>query len=134
MKAAMWGTRGAAVILLLSAVVLILPGIEAILAFDVPKMMAKPLILLGIVDLVLGVLLLLGLISLYPFVRFRAVFGLGFLGFILWTQGDTTAIVALAAGSAGLYFATIFVSYLPLAVALLAGLGGMGALASMSLF
>lgn len=134
MKAAMWGTRGAAAILLLSAVVLILPGIEAIMAFDVPKMLAKPLILLGIVDLVLGVLLLLGLISLYPFVRFRAVFGLGFLGFILWTQGDTTAIAALAAGSAGLYFATIFVSYLPLAVALLAGLGGMGALASMSLF
>lgn len=134
MKAAMWGTRGAAIILLISAVALMLPGIEAIMSFDVAKMLEKPLMILGVVDLVLGVLLLLGLITLYPFVRFRAVFGLGFLGFILWTQGNPTAIVALAAGSAGLYFSTIFVSYIPLAVALLAGIGGMAALAGMSLF
>ena len=134
MKAAMWGTRGAAVIMLLSAVALMLPSIDAIIALDVGKMMEKPLMLLGVVDLVIGVLLLLGVISLYPFVRFRAVFGLGFLGFILWTQGNPTAVVALAAGSAGLYFSTIFVSYIPLAVALLAGIGGMAALAGMSLF
>lgn len=134
MKAAIWGTRGAAAILIISAVALMLPGIDALVALDLNKLMEKPLILLGVVDLVLGVLLMLGLISLYPFVRFRAVFGLGFLGFILWSQGDTTAITALAAGSAGLYFSTIFVNYLPLAVALLAGLGGMAALAGMSLF
>ncbi len=134
MKAAMWGTRGAAFILFISAAALMLPGIDAIFSLDVAKMLEKPLMLLGVVDLVLGVLLMLGLITLYPFVRFRAVFGLGFLGFILWTQGNPTAIVALAAGSAGLYFATIFVSYIPLAVALLLGIGGMAALASMSLF
>ena len=134
MKAAMWGTRGAAVIMLISAVALMLPSIDAIIALDLGKMMEKPLMLLGVVDLVIGVLLLLGVISLYPFVRFRAVFGLGFLGFILWTQGNPTAVVALAAGSAGLYFSTIFVSYIPLAVALLAGIGGMAALAGMSLF
>lgn len=134
MKAAMWGTRGAAAILLLSAVVLMLPGSEAILALDLPRMLAKPLVFLGALDLVVGVLLLLGLISLYPFVRFRAVFGLGLLGFILWTQGNLMAVGALAASSAGLYFATIFVRYLPLAVALLAGLGGMAALAALELF
>lgn len=134
MKAAIWGTRGAAVILLISAVALMLPGIDAIMSLDVNKLLEKPLILLGVVDLVIGILLLLGLISLYPFVRFRAVFGLGFLGFILWSQGNPSAILALTAGSVGLYFATIFVSYLPLAVALLAGIGGMAALAGMSLF
>ncbi len=134
MKAAIWGTRGAAVIMLISAVALMLPGIDALMAMDVGKLMEKPLILLGAIDLFVGVLLLLGMINLYPFVRFRAVFGLGFLGFILWSQGDSTAIVALAAGSVGLYFSTIFVSYLPLAVTLLAGIGGMAALAGMSLF
>ncbi|MBA4137956.1 MAG: hypothetical protein C0518_11615 [Opitutus sp.] len=134
MKAAIWGTRGAAVIMLISAVALMLPGIDAMMSLDVNKLMEKPLILLGAVDLVIGILLLLGVISLYPFVRFRAVFGLGFLGFILWTQGNPTAIAALAAGSIGLYFATIFTSYIPLAVALLAGIGGMAALAGMSLF
>lgn len=134
MKAAMWGTRGAAAILLISAVALIIPSVDALIAMDLGKLMEKPLVLLGLVDLVIGVLLLLGVISLYPFVRFRAVFGLGFLGFILWTQGNPTAVVALAAGSAGLYFSTIFVTYIPLAVALLAGIGGMAALAGMSLF
>lgn len=134
MKAAIWGTRGAAIIMLISAVALMLPGIDALMALDFNKLMEKPLILLGALDLFIGVLLLLGMINLYPFVRFRAVFGLGFLGFILWAQGDTTAITALAAGSAGLYFCTIFVNYLPLAVALLAGIGGMAALAGMSLF
>ncbi|MBA3848868.1 MAG: hypothetical protein C0502_02585 [Opitutus sp.] len=134
MKAAIWGTRGAAVIMLLSAVALILPSVDSLMALDVARILEKPLIILGVADLVVGVLLMLGVISLYPFVRFRAVFGLGFLGFILWAQGNPTPIVALAAGSAGLYFATIFVSYLPLAVTLLAGIGGMAALAGMSLF
>jgi hypothetical protein len=134
MRAAMWGTRGAAVMLLISAVALSLPSIDSIIAMDFAKMLERPLIILGVVDLVLGILLMLGVISLYPFVRFRAVFGLGFLGFILWSQGNNTAVVALGAGSAGLYFATIFLSYLPLGVALLAGIGGMAALASMSLF
>ena len=41
----------------------------------------------------------LAVVNLYPFVRFRAVFGLGFLGFILWSQGDSTAITALANGA-----------------------------------
>lgn len=134
MKAAMWGTKGAAAILFLSAIVLILPGIDALTAMDVAKLLDKPLVFLGAADLLLGLLLLLGVISLYPVVRFRAVFGLGFLGFLLWTQGNPVAIAALAAGSAGLYFSTIFLNYVPLGVALLLGIGGMGALASMNLF
>lgn len=134
MKAAMWGTKGAAIILFISAVALLLPGLEALTAMDFAKLLDKPLVFLGALDLFIGLLLLLGVISLYPFVRFRAVFGLGFLGFILWTQGNPTAIVALAAGSAGLYFSTIFLSYVPLGVALLAGIGGMAALAGMNLF
>jgi hypothetical protein len=134
MKAAVWGTRGAAVILLISAATLMLPGLETLMALDFGKLVEKPIVFLGIVDLVIGILLLLGVISVYPFVRFRAVFGLGFLGFIFWSQGDTTPILALVAGSAGLYFSTIFVNYVPLATALLAGIGGMVALAGMSLF
>lgn len=134
MRAAVWGTRGAALTLLLSAAALALPGIETLFALDVAGLVQRPVILLGLADLVVGVLLLLGVISLYPFVRFRAVFGLGFLGFLLVAQGNTAPIAALVAASAGLYFSTIFLSYLPLAAALLAGLGGMAALAALSLF
>ena len=80
----------------------------------------------------LSVLLLLGVIDIYPVVRFRAAFGLGFLGFLFMTQGQFTPMIAVAAGAVGLYFSTIFLSYIPLAVASLLGLGGMVMLATMS--
>lgn len=133
MAAAQWGTRAAALACLASAVALALPSVEAIMALDLPKILARPIIILGVVDLVLGVLLLLGLIQLYPFVRFRAVFGLGFLGFMFWLNGQPTALIAVAAGSAGLYFCTIFLSYIPLAIAAAAAVGGMLMLATQSL-
>lgn len=134
MHAAIWGTRGAALIMLISSAVLVLPGWEALIALDMVRLLEKPLVFLGLADALLGIMLLLGVISLYPLVRFRAVFGLGFLGFLLWTQGNPTALLALAAGTVGLYFSTIFLNYVPLAVAVLTGLGGMVALAGMSLF
>ena len=133
MQAAVWGTRGAAATMFLSATALVLPSIDSVIAMDMAKILAKPLIILGVVDALLAVLLLLGLIQLYPFVRFRAVFGLGFLGFIFWTQDNLNGMMALLAGTAGLYFCTIFLTYIPLAVAVLAGVCGMAALATMAI-
>ncbi|HVU17630.1 MAG TPA: DUF4339 domain-containing protein [Candidatus Didemnitutus sp.] len=133
MQAAVWGTRGAAATMFLSATALVLPSIDSVIAMDTAKILAKPLIILGVVDAVLAVLLLLGLIQLYPFVRFRAVFGLGFLGFLFWTQDNLNGLMALIAGTAGLYFCTIFLTYIPLGVAVLAGVCGMAALATMSI-
>lgn len=132
MAAAIWGTRSAAIISLASAVALILPGIDALTAMDFNKLLQTPGIFLGVVDAVIGLLLLLGVINIYPFVRFRAVFGLGFLGFLFMTQDQLTPMIAVAAGSVGLYFCTIFLSYIPLAVAALLGLGGMAMLATIS--
>ena len=132
MKAAAWGTRSAAIISLLSAIALILPSIDPLIALDFAKLADKPFVYLGLVDAIIGLLLLLGVITIYPFVRFRAVFGLGFLGFLFMTQGQLTPMIAVAAGSTGLYFCTIFLSYIPLAVAALVGLGGMAMLATLS--
>lgn len=131
MNASIWGTRSAALISLLSAAALILPGMDAITTMDLAKIAEKPLVFLGAVDLVIGLLLLLGVISIYPFVRFRAVFGLGFMGFLFMTQEQLSPMIAVAAGSVGLYFCTIFLSYIPLAVAALVGLGGMAMLATL---
>ncbi len=131
MNASIWGTRSAALICLLSAAALILPGIDAIMAGDWAKMAQTPLIFLGGVDVFIGLLLLLGVITIYPFVRFRAVFGLGLMGFLFMTQDQVTAMIAVAAGSVGLYFCTIFLSYIPLAVAALVGIGGMVMLATL---
>lgn len=132
MSASVWGTRSAAVICLLSAAALILPGIDALIAMDMPKLLDRPFVFIGVLDAFLGLMLLLGVISFYPFIRFRAAFGLGFLGFLFMTQGQLTPMLAVAAGSAGLYFCTIFLSYIPLAVAALLGIGGMVMLATMS--
>ena len=132
MDVAIWGTRSTAAISILSAVALILPNIDAVMSMDVAKILERPYIILGLVDAAIGVLLMLGVITLYPFVRFRAVFGLGFLGFLFMTQGQLTPMIAVAAGSTGLYFCTIFLSYIPLAVAALLGLGGMAMLATLS--
>jgi len=131
MNASIWGTRSAAIICLLSAAALILPGIDAVMAGDWAKMAQKPLIFLGAIDVFIGLLLLLGVITIYPFVRFRAVFGLGLMGFLFMTQGQATPMIAVAAGSVGLYFCTIFLSYIPLAVAALVGIGGMIMLATL---
>jgi hypothetical protein len=132
MNAAAWGTRTAAAISLLSAAALILPGIDALMALDFAKLLDRPFVFLGVADAAIGLLLLLGVISIYPLIRFRAVFGLGFLGFLFLTQGQLTPMLAVAAGAAGLYFSTIFLSYIPLAVAALLGVGGMVMLATLS--
>jgi hypothetical protein len=132
MQAAAWGTRSAAIISLLSAIALILPSIDLLIAMDFVGLADKPFVYLGLVDAVIGLLLFLGVITIYPFVRFRAVFGLGFLGFLFMTQGQLTPMIAVAAGSTGLYFCTIFLSYIPLAVAALVGLGGMAMLATLA--
>ena len=132
MAASIWGTRSAALISIASAVALVLPGFDALTAMDLNKILLYPGVLLGAIDAVIGLLLLLGVIQIYPFVRFRAVFGLGFLGFLFMTQGQLTPMIAIAAGSVGLYFCTIFLSYIPLAVAALLGLGGMAMLATMT--
>ena len=132
MNAAIWGTRSAALISILSAVALSLPSIDALTSLDVAKMLERPYLWLGLIDAVIGFLLFLGVITIYPFVRFRAVFGLGFLGFLFLTQGQLTPLIAVAAGSTGLYFCTIFLSYIPLAVAAMVGLGGMAMLATLA--
>jgi hypothetical protein len=132
MSAAVWGTRSTAILCLLSAFALILPNVEALTNLDLGAMLAKPFVLVGVLDAILGILLLLGVISLYPFVRFRAVFGFGFLGLIFLAQGQVTPLIAVAAGSAGIYFCTIFLSFVPLAVSSLIGLIGMIILATTS--
>jgi hypothetical protein len=129
MRAAKVGMIGAIAALVLAAAGEILPGTEALLSLDAEKLMAQPLVVLGAIDLALAVLLALGMTTLYPLVRFRAALGLGLLGFMFYAQGLSTPLLAVAAGSAGLYLCTVVVSLLPALVAAVAAVGGMGMLA-----
>jgi hypothetical protein len=104
----------------------LIPNANVLVAMDPIKIVSNPFIVLGALDLFLAVLLGLGVVTIYPFVRFRAALGLGFVGFIFWTHGQTVPLLALAAGSVGLYACTVFVSYLPVILAAALGILGFG--------
>lgn len=124
-RAAKIGMYTATVLLLISAAGLLLPSADRLAAGDFAALLTQPFALLGALDLALFVLLALQMVAIYPFVRFRAALGLGFLGFLFWTQGETLAFLSVLAGSAGLYFCTVFTHFLTLGVAGALGLAGM---------
>ncbi len=124
LRAAGMGRWAAILILVLAAAGEMLPYADTIIAMDPMKIVVEPLILFGALDLFIAVVLGLGVVAFYPFVRFRAAAGLGFLGFIFFTHGQSDLVLALAGGSLGLYCCTVFVSYLPVIISALMGLGG----------
>jgi hypothetical protein len=107
----------------------ILPGVDALLSMETDQIIAHPLVLLGAVDVVLAVLLGLGMVSLYPFVRFRAALGFGLVGFMFYVQGHSLGLIEIAVASGGLYLCTIFVSLLPVIIAAAASVLGAAAVA-----
>lgn len=129
MRAAKVGMIGATLTVLLAAAGEILPSTDVLLSMDPLKIVGSPLVLLGILDVLLTVMLGLGMANIYPFVRFRAALGFGLSGFIFYAQGLSVPLVQVAAGSAGLYLCTVFVSMVPVVVSAAAGIGGMGTLA-----
>jgi hypothetical protein len=128
-RAARIGMFGAIAALVAAAAAEILPATDALTSMDGAKIMAQPYVILGIVDVVLAVLLGLGMSSLYPIIRFRAALGFGALGFMFYAQGQPLPLIAVTAGSLGLYLCTVIVSLMPVIVAVAAGVGGMGFLA-----
>ena len=111
--------------LLISMASLLLPQIDLLAEMNFGKIAMEPYIYLGLIDLLVALFLMLGVISVYPFIRFRAALGAGLIGFILWTQGQVVPLVAVVVGSAGLYLTTVFVSYSALGIAVGAGLAGL---------
>lgn len=128
-RAAKIGMYGAIATLVVAAAGEILPGTDALISMEPSKLLQKPLVILGALDLVLVVLLGLGMTTLYPFVRFRAALGLGVVGFMFYAQGASLPLLAVTAGCVGLYLCTVFVSLFPVLLAVIAGVGGMGLLA-----
>ncbi len=107
----------------------VLPSVDALMSLDPDQLIAHPLALLGAVDVVLAVLLGLGMVSLYPFVRFRAALGLGLMGFMFYVQGQHLGLIEIAVASGGLYLCTIFVSLVPVIIAAAASVLGAAAVA-----
>ena len=110
-RAARAGLLAATLICLFSAAALVLPHIDVVMNLDLPAMSDHPLIFLGLLDLVCAVFLGLGMAAIYPFIRFRAAFGIGFLGLLYWLQDQPLMALLIVGGSLGLYFCTIVLSY-----------------------
>jgi len=122
--AARIGMWAAVACLVLAAAGEILPGADAVAAADVNKILAQPLLFLGALDLFAAVMLGLGVVQFYPFVRFRAALGLGLFGFIFFAQGSPAPLFAEAGAAVGLYFATVWVDMLPVVVVSAVGVLG----------
>lgn len=128
-RAAKLGLWGAIASLVAAAGAEILPSTEALMSLDGAKLLAQPLVVLGLVDIALAILLVLGMTTMYPFIRFRAALGLGLMGFMYYAQGHSFPLLLVSVGSVGLYLCTVVVSLIPAMLAIAAGVGGMGMLA-----
>jgi GYF domain 2 len=124
-RAARIGMWAAVLALLAAAAGEVLPAADAIQSLNWNKLIAQPLVILGALDLFLAVLLGMGAVGAYPFVRFRAALGIGFVGFIFYVQGFETPLIAAVAGAVGLYFCTILTNTMTVLLAALAAIAGM---------
>lgn len=125
-RAAAIGMWAIVAMFVLSAAGEMLPAVDALMALDPAKLAAQPLAILGALDLAFAVLIGLGMVNLYPVVRFRAACGLGFFGLVFFLQGLHVPMLAAVAGSVALYLCTIFISTLPVIIAGAVGVGGLG--------
>jgi hypothetical protein len=123
-RAAGLGRWAAIVALVAAAAGELLPSTDVIMKMDPMQIAVNPLIIFGAVDLFMAVILGLGVVAFYPVVRFRAMLGLGFLGFIFYTHNQPELCLATAAGSIGLYCCTVFVSLFPTLLSALLAIGG----------
>ncbi|MEY3609242.1 MAG: hypothetical protein RLZZ447_2030, partial [Verrucomicrobiota bacterium] len=124
-RAATLGRRGALAGLLLAAG----SGLAPLAAHPLPTdpleaLLAHPGLLLVPVDVVLAALLATGATGPYPFLRFRAAFGLGYAGLLLQQAEATGAGAAMTVGAAGLFACTL--CYRPLAASTAAAAATLG--------
>lgn len=127
-RASMLGMYAAMAILLTMGVAFILPNIDVVLGAtsDPLALLRKPLILIGVINFILGLILALGATGIYPWVRFLAMLTFGFNGALFHLSDQPQMVGASAAAAAGLYGCTIFTN-IPAAV-ISAGVGVAGAI------
>lgn len=128
-RAAKIGLVACILILLIGAAGYLLPNLDLVAKGNLAKLLTIPFAWLGAFDLVLGLLLILGMVTLYPLVRFRAALGLGFLGFLFWTQGASHLVLLALAAAVGLYCCTVLLRLGPVLLFAVLGLLGTGGLA-----
>ncbi|NBB78628.1 MAG: DUF4339 domain-containing protein [Verrucomicrobia bacterium] len=136
-KATSIAAVGLAVMMLLSALIMILPLIpemeQQLSANSLAIVLNYPVILVGMFDFLMAVLLLLSVTEVYPLLRGRAMLGLGFGAYVGWAIGDPMLVGLTIAAGLGVFMATLAQRMSTLVLAFILGIGGHGYLAFLAL-
>ena len=132
-RAAGIGRWSATVILCISAAALCLPSIDILTKLELESLLLHPMAILGLGQAVLALLLILQVTQAYPLVRLSATLGIGMVGIILCSRGQTTPMASFTLGSLGLYFCTVFINFVGVGLAAGLGLAGMAGYAMFAL-
>jgi hypothetical protein len=106
------------------------PHPDAVRSMETVEIFAQPIMLPSLLVVFLGVMRGFGLVSLYPFVRFRVALGMGCLGFMFVAHGQPLPELLMTIGSTGLSLCTLFVSTLPMVIVSGTAVGGTGSLSA----
>lgn len=136
-RAATISAAGLGVMMIFSALFMILPLVpviqEALNDGAFATIFNYPTILIGVFDLILGVLLILSVTEVFPLARGRAMLTLGFGVYVGWALGDPLFMGLSAAAGIGIFMATISQSMSTMTLAFILGIGGNGYLAYLAL-
>ncbi len=129
--------NGLCLIMLLSAVTLIVPHVEAVRELISVKrvnlFLNYPLILLGIADLLLAVYIYFGDRKLYPLIRVRAMLTLGFGAYVGWAIDDLYILSASISFGLGVILTTLARNFSLSLFSVAIGFGGSTFLAYLAL-
>ncbi len=136
-RAANLSAAGLGLMMIFSALFMILPLIPQIQGAlndgNFASIFNYPTILIGVFDLILGVLLILSVTEVFPLARARAMLTLGFGVYVGWAVGDPLLMGLTAIAGVGIFLATISQSLSTMLLAFILGIGGNGYLAYLAL-
>lgn len=114
---------------------------EVIDSSDVFLLIAKPLLVVGLLDLLIALCIFLGQTEIYPFLRFRAMAGFGYFGLTYWAYyksggniHDLYAAYGAMIGSIGIFASTLTLNFYFLICCAMVGLAGAGAFGYFTFF
>ncbi|WPJ97357.1 DUF4339 domain-containing protein [Coraliomargarita algicola] len=130
-------SSGLGLMMVFSALFMVLPLVPKIQMLlnegNVASILNYPNILIGIFDLIVGLLLYLSVTEAFQVARGRAMLTLGFGVYVAWALGDPLLMGLTASAGIGIFLATISQSMVTMLLAFLLGIGGNGYLAYLAL-
>jgi len=136
-RAANISATGLGLMMIFSALFMVLPLVPQLQGASNSGSFATifnyPTVLIGVFDLIIGVLLILSVTEVFPLARGRAMLTLGFGVYVGWALGDPLLMGVAAAAGVGIFLATISQSMSTMLIAFVLGMGGNGYLAYLAL-